>query len=143
MLGLFSEICDTLLDPRDPRSRDEVYRSRLGAVEGSLRNFPASSSTSTALARLSTDLPFAVELYQTATLIYLARASKTPWEPPAKLESIIDRASDGPIQAPACDHFFPLFILACEMRTDELRTSILILLDRSEKRDHMRSMESF
>ncbi|KAK9424073.1 putative Zn(2)-C6 fungal-type domain-containing protein [Seiridium unicorne] len=142
-VDLFSEICDPLLDPRDPRRRDEGYTSRLRALEWSVRNFPASSSTSTALARPTTDLPFAVELYQTATLIYLARASQTPWEPLAKLESIIDRAFDGPIQAHACDHFFPLFALACEARTDEQRTSILSLLDRSEKRDHLRSMESF
>ncbi|KAK6069914.1 zinc-finger transcription factor [Seiridium cupressi] len=102
MLVLFSEICDTLLDPRDLRSRDEGHTSRLRTLEWIVRNFPASSSTSTALARPTTDLPFAVELYQTVTLIYLARASQTPWEPLAKLESIIDRAFDGPAHPGSC-----------------------------------------
>ncbi|KAI1873906.1 uncharacterized protein JN550_003175 [Neoarthrinium moseri] len=144
ILNLLSEVCDTLLDPSDPASHDERYKDRLKALEWRIRNLPPASPPQDATSlETSADVQLPVELYQTATLVYLLRASQSPWEPPADLDSVIDRAFAGPIQAPACEHFFPMFILACEARTDEQRVAILDLLDRTERNDHMRSMKGF
>jgi hypothetical protein len=138
---LLSEICDTLLDPWDPESHDEGYQGRLKALEYNINSLPVSALTSsTTSAELSAaDLQ---EIYQMTTLIYLARASQSPWEPSTtELDSVIDRAFAVPTRGHSCDHFFPLLILACEARTDEQRAMILDVIDRTEKTAYTRSME--
>lgn len=139
ILGLLSETCDTLLSPGDPRSRDEGYRNRLRALEEKIENLPPIP----ALATPAADAMAAVEIevYQLATRIYLLRASQDPWESSSKLDSLIRRAFTVPLKANFCVHFFPLFILACEARTDEQRGSILNLIDRTETGARIRSMK--
>lgn len=81
----------------------------------------------------------AVDVWQAATQIYLARASQKPSDAPKDLESLIDLAFDGPIRTCSCPHFFPLFILACEAGTDDRRTAILDLIARTEDIPGVRS----
>lgn len=84
----------------------------------------------------------AAELYQIATRVYLARASRCPWDPPARLDSLIDETFAGPAQfCGSCEHFFPLLILACEARKEEHRTVILNLMERTARDTRIRSIQ--
>lgn len=137
ILNLLSEICDTLVDPRDPRSRSEEYQTRLKDLERRIGNVhikPASTGS-------TSDAKIAVELYQMATQIYLVRASQSPWEPAANLESLIDAAFSGPIKSCTCEHFFPLLILACEAHRDEQRVAIINVIERTQRDTRIRSIQ--
>ncbi|KPM39653.1 hypothetical protein AK830_g6901 [Neonectria ditissima] len=137
ILNLLSEICDTLVDPRDPRSCNEEYQDRLRDFERRIEDVAVESAE----AGSSPDTTFAVELYQTATKIYLMRASQSPWEPTANLEPLIDAAFSGPVQSCTCQHFFPLFIVACEARRDDQRVSIINLVERTQRDGRIRSIQ--
>ncbi|KAK3941283.1 arginine metabolism regulation protein II [Diplogelasinospora grovesii] len=137
ILNLLSEICDTLVDPRDPRSRSEEYQDRLKDLERRVGNVPIRSAS----AGSTPDAMFAVELYQMATQIYLVRASQSPWEPAANLESLIDAAFSGPAKSCICEHFFPLLILACEAQRDEQRVAIINLIERVQRDARIRSIQ--
>ncbi|KAM5359067.1 hypothetical protein ACJZ2D_014747 [Fusarium nematophilum] len=137
IMSLLSEICDTLVDPRDPRSRNKEYQDRLKALDSRVENVLVGSAS----AGSTHDAIFAVELYQTATRIYLARASQSPWEQPPMLDSLIDAAFAGPVKSCTCEHFFPLFILACEARRDEQRVAIINLVERTQRDARIRSIQ--
>ncbi|KAJ3541190.1 hypothetical protein NM208_g4721 [Fusarium decemcellulare] len=138
ILSLLSEICDTLVDPRDPRSRHQDYKNRLQALDGEIETVSVASAS----AKLTPEVSFAVELYRVATRIYLARASQSPWEPPANLDHLIDAAFSGSSKscASGCEHFFPLLILACEARREDQRVAILNLVERTQRDARIRSV---
>ncbi|KAK8081374.1 hypothetical protein PG996_000155 [Apiospora saccharicola] len=131
ILNLLSDICGTLIDPRDPGSNDPNYITRVRSFEGQLlETTPNSLSnpSNTPKADVGT------ELYQLATRVYLARATQSPWESPASLESITRSVFEGTVvTCHSCEHFFPLFILACEARRDEDRAAVLGLIDRTSR----------
>ncbi|KAI8625235.1 fungal-specific transcription factor domain-containing protein [Xylariaceae sp. FL1651] len=143
ILNVLSEVCDVLLDPRDPRSREKEYMDRLTVLEWKLNNLPSPSSSTSDSGTPNVDLELTVQLFQLATLIYLARASQNPLKPPAKLGHLVDEVFAGPVPTCSCRHVFPLFIIACEANTDEQRAAILEMIDRSEKRGYVRSMAAF
>jgi hypothetical protein len=129
ILNLLSEACDTILDPRDPRSHDEEYHSRLRALEariGSLIPTPSATEPDPATAAVG------VEVYQIATQIYLLRASQSAWESSAGLDDLVSKAFALHVASCSCTHFFPLFIVACEARTDERRAAVLSLIARAQ-----------
>ncbi|OIW26431.1 hypothetical protein CONLIGDRAFT_671996 [Coniochaeta ligniaria NRRL 30616] len=137
ILNLLSEACDTVLDPWDHRSRNEDYHLRLRALEtriGGLVIMPSSAGP-------KTGVELAVEIYQIATQIYLVRASQSSWESSTGLDALIDRAFAIPLVSCECSHFFPLFIVACEARTDEQRATILSLIGKAETSMRGRNME--
>ncbi|RSL96491.1 hypothetical protein BHE90_007585 [Fusarium euwallaceae] len=138
ILSLLSEVCETLVDPRDPQSRHEDYISRLRALESRIDSVSITSES----VKLSQDATFAVELYQVATRIYLARASQSPYEPPANLDSLIEAGFSGPQKTctSGCEHFFPLLILACEARRDDQRVAILNLVERTQRDFRIRTV---
>lgn len=137
IVNLMSEICNMLLDPRDPRSGSPEYQDSLIALETRIDDVSIESDTA-----ISTpEAAFAVELYRMATRVYLARASQNPWEEPTKLDSWIDAVFDGPMKTCSCEHFFPLLILACEARRDEHRVAILNLIDRTQRDARIRSVQ--
>ncbi|KAK1449450.1 hypothetical protein CMEL01_08765 [Colletotrichum melonis] len=139
ILNLLSEVCDTLVDPRDPRSQDESYQDQLKDLGGRVRDIsvkPAIPSAS------DPEAAFAIELYQMATQIYLVRASQSPWEPPADLDALVEAAFAGPVQSCTCEHFFPLLILACEAQRDEQRIGIINLIERTQRDVRIRSIQA-
>lgn len=135
ILNLLSESCDALIDPRDPASRSGEYRDSLDLLKRRIGNVHLRQDSSS----LNPHETLGVEVWQTATQVYLARASQSPGEEPANLESLIDMAFEGPIRTCACPHFFPLFILACEAQSDDRRASILSLIGRTEDIPGLRS----
>lgn len=138
ILNLLSEACDTLglLDPWERRSRGEEYHNRLLALERRVGNL----SPPPALAGPRTGTALAVEVYQIATQIYLVRAAQSSWEPSQGMDALIDRAFAIPLVSCSCSHFFPLFIVACEARTDEQRATVLSLIGRAETSPRARDM---
>ncbi|KAK7209932.1 hypothetical protein V2G26_017110 [Clonostachys chloroleuca] len=82
-----------------------------------------------------------IKLYKLSTLIYVIRAGQTTWEATTRLDNLVNRAFQVPIGQPGCYHFFPLFIVACEARTDEQRAAVLDLIARTERNSFMRSMK--
>ncbi|KAI0406920.1 fungal-specific transcription factor domain-containing protein [Xylaria palmicola] len=144
VFNVLSEICEVLLDPSDPRSHGIEYRERLRALEWKIDSLPSSSSARTPEpGDPGEDLRFTVRLYQTATRIYLARASRSPSAPAADLDALVAEVYAGPVQDCYCRHFFPLLIIACEARTDDQRAAILNLIDRTERKGYVRSMAAF
>ncbi|KEY74832.1 hypothetical protein S7711_06518 [Stachybotrys chartarum IBT 7711] len=133
ILNLLSDVCDTVVDPRDPKSRERDYQDRLAALKESISNLPFLSLKDNLPSESNAHVQITLELHQLSTLIYLVRVSQNPLEAVPDLQLLVDWAFAVPIQAPACAHFFPLFVLACEARTDEQRTAILALLRRTEK----------
>jgi hypothetical protein len=142
-LSLLSETCDILLDPKDPRSHEESYQNLLKGLERSINQLSLSSSKNAASLKPSESIPINVEIYQIATLIYLVRASQSPWEPSVNLDSLVERAFSIPARGHICGHFFPLFILACEARREEHRALILNVIDRIDNDAHMRSIKAY
>ncbi|KAI8716162.1 Zn(2)-C6 fungal-type domain-containing protein [Fusarium sp. LHS14.1] len=138
ILSLLSEVCEIIVDPRDPRSRHEDYIRRLKELESRIDTVSV-TPTST---KLSHDATFAVELYQVATRIYLARASQSPWEPPANLDALIEAGFAGPSKTctSGCEHFFPLLIIACEARREDQRVAILNLVERTQRDSRIRTV---
>jgi len=137
ILNLLSEISETLIDPRDPRSTDGEYQDYLKDIERRIKDIPTKPDP----ASTDPDSKFAVELYQMATQIYLVRASQSPWDPAANLDPLIDAAFSGPVQYCSCEHFFPLLILACEAHKDEQRVAIINLIERTQRDARIRSIQ--
>ncbi|KAH7016430.1 fungal-specific transcription factor domain-containing protein [Microdochium trichocladiopsis] len=126
IINLLSEACDTLLDPRDLRSHTQEYQNHLRTLESRLAAIQPRSESA-----YSDEAVLPIEIFRTATQIYITRASESPWDTPASLDSLVETAFTGPIRDCYCPHFFPLFILACEARADERRTQILSLIERT------------
>jgi hypothetical protein len=138
ILSLLSEICNTLLDPWDPRSRDKEYHDSLQSLEKKMEDIHIQPAS----VRSNSDPAPVAELYQMATRVYLVRASQHLWQTSANIDSLIDAAFAGPIKScDSCEHFFPLLILACEARKDEQRTAVLSLIERTGKNARIRSMQ--
>ena len=66
-----------------------------------------------------------LEVYRLATLIYLERASRNFSGTCPKLDGWVNAAFDLLARLEICKHCFPIFIIACEARTDEQRIIIL------------------
>ncbi|KAK8872548.1 fungal-specific transcription factor domain-containing protein [Apiospora arundinis] len=129
ILNLLSEICATLINPRDPGSRDPAYLNRVKTFEGQLEQ---TTPTSLSEPTTSSKGDMGVELYQLATRVYLARATQSPWETPTSLDALTRAVFDSTlVTCRSCEHFFPLFILACEARRDEDRAAVLSLIERT------------
>lgn len=83
----------------------------------------------------------AVQVYQMAARIYFLRPSQSSWNLSRNMDSMIDTVFAGPLPGYACGHFFPMFIVTCEARTDERRSAILNLLDRTQRNARIRGVE--
>ncbi|EWZ32224.1 hypothetical protein BFJ63_vAg5329 [Fusarium oxysporum f. sp. narcissi] len=138
IMSLLFEACNTYMDPQDPQSHSPEYRNSLRRLEAQVDDLIASPVPND----LNPESAFALELYRVATRIYIARASQSPWEAPAVLDSLVDALFNGPVASCTCIHFFPLLILACESRRDDQRVAILNLIDRTQRDARIRSMKA-
>lgn len=135
-MNLLAEACDTIVDPRDPQIHNQEYHTHLIKLERKLEILPVVSTSTES----QTGITPSAEVYKLVTRIYLARSSQRPWETPETLDALVDQAFTIPEEGHFCEHFFPLFILACEARTDERRACILGLMERNERADRGRSI---
>ncbi|CVK95256.1 uncharacterized protein FMAN_13401 [Fusarium mangiferae] len=138
IMSLLFDACDIIIDPQDPKSNSPEYRKSLQRLEAQVDDLIASPIPND----LNPESAVALELYRVATRIYIARASQSPWEAPALLDSLIDALFEGPVASCTCIHFFPLLILACESGRDDQRVAILNLIDRTQRDARVRSMKA-
>ncbi|CAI6341806.1 unnamed protein product [Periconia digitata] len=69
------------------------------------------------------------ELWRLAGLIYLHRAGYNATTASASLQALTESASAVLTRLYTCERTFPLFIVACEARTDVQRATVLSLID--------------
>ncbi|EFQ36230.1 hypothetical protein CGRA01v4_04668 [Colletotrichum graminicola] len=136
VLNLLSEVCERLLDPWDPKGRDADYHANLRALERRAESLHLHYG-----AEEDADIVYGAEIWRIATRVYLARASQNRWEQSADLDSMIDAQFVRITTFYSCRHFFPMFILACEARTDERRAAVIGLIDRTERSARTRSLK--
>jgi hypothetical protein len=74
-----------------------------------------------------------LEIYRLATLIYLERASRNFSGSSPKLTAWANEAFDLLARLETCRHAFPIFIVACEARTDEQKIIIIDCLENSTR----------
>lgn len=143
VLYLLSEVCDSVVEPSDPRFHDNDYQQYLKLLEWKLRRIDISSDENNTLAEGSRSNSYrAVELYQLATLIYLKRASPDNPREKSRLPEWIERAFEILPLLEHCQWPFPLLILGCEARTDDQRTMILDLISNTERSIPFRKLDS-
>ncbi|KAI1328536.1 fungal-specific transcription factor domain-containing protein [Xylariaceae sp. FL0255] len=143
VLDVLSDVCDTLVDPSDPRSQEDAYLERLKTLEWRVNNLPNLPPTTERFASPPPDMSMAASLYQIATMVYLVRASHSSWGPSANLDYLVDKILATGMHEPTCRHVFPLFILALEARTEEHRASVLDLIARTQKESRSRYLDHF
>ncbi|KAJ4214609.1 hypothetical protein NW759_010163 [Fusarium solani] len=143
VLYLLSEVCDTVVEPSDPRFHESDYQQYLKLLEWKLRRINVSTDGNNTLVEGSrSNSDRAVELYQLATLIYLKRASADNPKERSRLPEWIERSFDILSYSEDCQWPFPLLILGCEARTDDQRTMILDLISKTERNIHFRKLDS-
>lgn len=127
ILRLLLEVCETTNSPEAvPADNREEYASFLKILAFRIRNIPPSDTI--------------MELFQSAMLVYLTRVSASPLEPAEETEQRIQNAFATISQVGGCEVQFPLFILACEARTDSERGAVLDLMSRTEEQASSRSL---
>lgn len=124
-----------MIDPWDPRSRNEDYQEYLRSLERRAEVLAPKTTLPGA------DTTVAFEVWQMSTRVFLTRASQSEWDSSGTLDADIDDAFERIHRFTSCPHFFPLFILACEARTDQRREAIIGLIDRTERSIRARSLE--
>ncbi|KAB5526325.1 fungal-specific transcription factor domain-containing protein [Coniochaeta sp. 2T2.1] len=139
ILNLLSEALEAQPRAWDRQGRSEEYHTHLKSLERRVEGLTITPTS----AGSPTDTALAVEVYQIATRIYLIRATQRAWEPTssADLDTLVNRAFEIPFVSSCCTHFFPIFIVACEARTDEQRATIMSLIGRADVRLKPRNME--
>lgn len=88
------------------------------------------------------DATTVAKLYQLATLVYLERTSTKASGPSDKITQTVDSAFSILRELETYQWPFPLLIFACEARGDEERVVILDLISKTERKAHVRSLES-
>jgi hypothetical protein len=114
-------------------------------LEWKIRRVTGPSKTATDLTTYPPprpDAPTVAKLYQLATLVYLERMSTEFSCPSEKITQTVDTAFRMLRELETCQWPFPLLIFACEARGDEERMVILDLISKTERKAHVRSLES-
>jgi hypothetical protein len=122
---------------QNPSYHNEEHHNRLKGLENKISNLPITVIST----NFGADDALAVQVYQTATRIYFARASQSSWKLSKKINTVIDNVFAGPLPGHACGHFFPVFILTCEARTDEQRIAVLSLMDSTERNARIKGVK--
>lgn len=82
-----------------------------------------------------------LEVYRLAALIYLERASRNFSGTSPKLDAWASAAFELLTVLGICRHGFPIFIIACEARTDEQRIIILDCLEKTQADKYSTGMQ--
>lgn len=142
VVGLLSEVFNTIMYTWSPQYSDEDYRQYLDGLETRLqRHLPlAGAEIGTLPQAVTKGTASEIELFRLAALVYLERASKNFSGQSKKLQCWTDEACSILAELGSCRHPFPLFIFGCEGRTDERRLAILHLIAATEQDPHVRNL---
>ncbi|KAF1816827.1 hypothetical protein P152DRAFT_504320 [Eremomyces bilateralis CBS 781.70] len=143
ILSLLSEVYDNVVEPSDSRYNTDEYRNYLEVLEWRIKRATGPShATQMTHSAPRPDAPIVAKLYQLATLVYLERTSTKLSGQSEKVTQIVDSAFSIFRELETCQWPFPLLIFACEARGDGERMVILDLIAKTERKAHVRSLES-
>lgn len=135
-----ADIFQNIIDSSHPQYHSVLYRKELESLEYELESIfdgkyvseadrPDLTSVETKRQRETATL----EIYRLAALIYLERASRNFSGTSPKLDSWASAGFKLLKMLEVCKHGIPLFIIACEARTDEQRIIILDCFNKSQR----------
>ena len=139
ILWALADVFQSIVDPSHPQYHSETYREELESLEHDLESILSGKHVSKAdridfgTTKSSTRSVAILEVYRLAALIYLERASRNFSGTSPKLDAWVGAAYDLLAALDVCKHGFPVFIIACEARTDAQRIIILDCLGRTKR----------
>jgi hypothetical protein len=132
ILWLLADVFENIVRDTHPEYHSVQYGKQLTILEQRLESMLNGSQVRESerwdLAQILTaqDREYAnLELYRLAALIYLERASRNFSGTSAKIDAWSRAALQIIEKMKYCKHIFPVFIIACEARTDEQRIIVL------------------
>ncbi|KAF2452770.1 fungal-specific transcription factor domain-containing protein, partial [Lineolata rhizophorae] len=145
MLELVSQIFTQTLRPEEAGYHRDDYNNSLAELETRVINIRQQDAAATIFGRpdplKKTHAENVAELYRFASLIYLERLSKNFSGLSAKVDAWVDEAFRVVAELDTCERPFPLFIVACEAKTDERRDMVFELLDRTAAENRSRPLD--
>lgn len=134
IMKLMSEICSAVPERPDIEAMGtrnlEVYTTRIKILDWRIRNI--------SLPPPNDDL--SVHFYQLAMLIYLNRVTENVLNQASRIQDCIDNAFSILPELKSCKPHFPMYIIGWEARTDERRTLVLEMLERTRTDPSSRSL---
>lgn len=137
VLGLLSEICDTILYPWDSQYHSVEYQDYLKRLETRLETLQLSVPR---IGKAPQDLTSVTDLFRLAGLIYLERAAKSFSGQSIKVEQWNNKAFAIIASIGRCRYPLPIFIIGCEARSDLRRQSILDLIEKTQEDPLVRNL---
>lgn len=134
---LLWDVCDTVLDPSNPRYNSTERRDRVAMLEEELDL----ASTLEPPAAEDAKMTKVTELYRLATLTYLERTSGSISSESPKVKAWTRKAFAILAELDSCQWQFPLLVFGCEARTDERRREFMDVMSRTEREVHARSLQ--
>jgi hypothetical protein len=141
---MLSEIFDIMLRLLEDIDAGKDHASSIKLLErkiSSIKNM--STPTEDMSNRINQGAADMTELYRSVALIYVARVSESISGELQDVNSLLDRTFALLSRMHSCEPLFPLFILACEARTEDQRTIMLDLIRRTAENTYVRSMDCF
>lgn len=147
ILWPLADVFQSIVPPSHPDYHDANYRSELANLEHELESIingqhvpPSKRLDLTHLPTKTHHEVAVLEIYRLAALIYLERASRNFSGSSPKLETWAGTAFDILKAMGICNYGFPVFIIACEARTDEQRIVVLDCLHQTQSAKSMTGM---
>ena len=137
LLDLVCQIVDAVLDRDDPLYLSPFHLKTMQSLEFRIRNLEQRKS---GIAGLDPHNTTVAELYRLAALIYLSRIARGESRDSANVQELLTQAFDLLGTLDFCLRPWPLFIIALEADTEDLRKTIMKVLDESLKRRPLGSM---
>jgi hypothetical protein len=127
--------------PTDSLCHSDEYENSLRCLENRITNIVplAPEGISDTMSGFSTAWVATMELFKLAALIYFKRASRNFSGTSPQIAAMVERAYVLLDDLETFNPAFPLLIIGCESRTDELRIKILEHIERAMKTSCLRS----
>jgi hypothetical protein len=128
--------------PTDSLYHSDEYENSLRCLENRITNIVplAPEGVSDTMSGFSTAWGATMELFKLAALIYFKRASRNFSGTSPQIAAMVERAYVLLDDLETFNPAFPLLIIGCESRTDELRIKILEHIERAMKTSSLRSL---
>ncbi len=131
------QVVDAVLDRDDPLYLSPLHLKTMQSLEFRIRNLEQHKSGISELDPHNTAI---AELYRLAALIYLSRVARGEPRDSAAVQELLTQAFDLLGTMDFCLRPWPLFIIALEADTEDLRKTIMEVLDESLRRRPLGSM---
>ena len=133
---------EVIRKPTDSLYHSDEYENSLRCLENRITNIAplAPEGTSDTMSGFSTAWVATMDIFRLAVLIYFKRASRNFSGTSPEIATMVERAYILLDDLETFNAAFPLLIIGCESRTDELRIKILAHIERAKKTSSLRSL---